>query len=128
MAKRIREKPAKINENREKRPHACAKYVRIAPSKAMVIADIVRGKSYDEAVGILNALPNRSAGLILKVVESAGANAENNMGLNRADLRIAEITIDQGPTLKRASAAGKGSSMSILKRTSHINVVLDSAK
>ena len=128
MAKRIREKTAKINENREKRPHACAKYVRIAPSKAMVIADIVRGKSYDEAVGILNALPNRSAGLILKVVESAGANAENNMGLNRADLRIAEITIDQGPTLKRASAAGKGSSMSILKRTSHINVVLDSAK
>ena len=128
MAKRIREKTAKINENREKRPHACAKYVRIAPSKAMVIADIVRGKSYDEAVGILNALPNSSAGLILKVVESAGANADNNRGLNRADLRIAEITIDQGPTLKRAYAAGKGSSMSILKRTSHINVVLDSAK
>lgn len=128
MAKRIREKTIKVQENREKRPHASARYVRIAPSKAMIIADAVRGRSYEEAVGILNALPNRSADLILKVVESAAANAENNMGLNRTDLRIAEITINQGPTYKRAYAAGKGSSRPILKRTSHINVVLDSAK
>ena len=127
MAKRIREKAAKVAENREKRPHASAKYVRIAPSKAMIIADAIRGLNYDEAVGVLNALPNRSADLILKVVESAAANAENNMGLNKTDLRIAKITIDQGPTYKRAYAAGKGSSKPILKRTSHINVVLDSA-
>ena len=128
MAKRIREKTAKINENREKRPHACAKYVRIAPSKAMVIADIVRGKSYDEAVGILNALPNRSAGLILKVVESAGANAENNMGLNKDELVVAEAYANQAPSFKRVSFRGRGGVDTIIKRNCHITIVLDSVK
>lgn len=126
MAKRIREKTEKIQNTKDTRPHASAKYVRIAPSKVMIIMNTVRGKSYEDAIAILTALPNKSADIIKKVIESAAANAENNLGMNRMDLFVKEIYADCGPTLKRAYAAGKGSSHSILKRTSHINVVLDS--
>jgi large subunit ribosomal protein L22 len=80
---------------------------------------------YDDAVGILNAVPNKAAEVVLKLINSAAANAENNKGMNKHDLYIAEITVTQGPTLKRSMAAGKGSANRILKRTSHINVVLD---
>ena len=128
MAKRMKEKTAKRLEHKDTRPTATARYVRMGAPKAKRVLDIIKGKKYNEACGILDNTTSTASLVIKKVLNSAGANAENNMGLNRADLRIAEITIDQGPTLKRAYAAGKGSSMSILKRTSHINVVLDSAK
>ena len=125
MAKRIREKTAKIKQNADNRPKASVKYVRISPSKVGIVLDTVRGRSYDEAVGILNAIPNKSAEIVLKLINSAAANAENNKGMNKHDLYIAEIYVGQGPTLKRSMAAGKGSANRILKRTSHISVVLD---
>ena len=125
MAKRIREKTAKLKANADNRPKASAKYIRISSSKVCIVLDTIRGRAYDEAVAILNALPNKAAEITLKVVESAAANAENNKGLNKHDLYVAEATATQGPTLKRSMAAGKGSANRILKRTSHINIVLD---
>lgn len=126
MATRMKEKTEKLLKNKDTRPMACAKYVRISPGKVMVVLDTIRGKSYDDAVGILSVLSRRSADIVLKVLKSAAANAENNMGLNAQDLYVAETFANQGQTLKRAYAGGKGSSKQILKRTSHITVVLDS--
>lgn len=128
MAKRIREKALKVQENREKRPHASAMHVRIAPSKVMIVMNAVRGMTYDDAVGTLSNMPQKAAALVLKVLQSAGANAEHNMSLNKSDLKIAEIYADMGPSMKRYSIPGRGHPISqILKRTSHIHVVLDSA-
>lgn len=125
MATRQREKAAKIAENRDKRAKAVAKYVRIAPSKVRVVLDVIRGKDYLDAVAILKNIPNTSSEAILKVLESAGANAENNLGLNKADLYVAETFADGGQTLKRFQPVSKGRAHSILKRTSHITVILD---
>jgi len=124
MAKRIREKTAKLHAEADMRPKASAKYVRISSSKVCIVLDTIRGLGYDEAVGILNALPNKASEIVLKVLNSAAANAENNKGLNKHDLYVAEATATQGPTLKRSMPAGKGSANRILKRTSHINIVL----
>ena len=117
MAKRIREKTAKIRENADNRPKASVKYVRVSPSKVGIVLDTVRGKAYDDAVGILMAIPNKSAEVVLKLINSAAANAENNKGMNKHDLYVAEIAVTQGPTLKRSMARGKGSANRILKRT-----------
>ena len=78
MAKRIREKTEKINKTRDTRPYATAKFLRISNTKLDIIMDLVRGKSYADAVAILKNTPNKAAELICDVVESAGANAENN--------------------------------------------------
>ncbi len=125
MAKRMKEKTEKINKNRDTRPHASAKFLRVSSSKLNIIMDLVRGKSYNEAVGILANTPNKSAEYILDVVKSAGANAENNMGLNKQDLYVAEIYSGQGATFKRQNIRGRGRVDQILKRTSHITVKLD---
>ena len=128
MAKRIREKTEKINRERDTRPYATAKFLRISNTKLDIIMDLVRGKSYAEAVAILANTPNKAAELILKVVESAGANAENNQGLNKQDLYVAEIYSGQGATYKRQNIRGRGRVDLILKRTSHITVKLDVKK
>ena len=125
MATRQREKAEKIAANRDKRAKAVAKYVRIAPSKVRVVLDVIRGKDYEDAVAILKNISNMSAEAILKVLESAGANAENNLGLNKSDLYVAETFADGGQTLKRFQPVSKGRAHSILKRTSHITVILD---
>ena len=107
---------------------AKARYIRISPYKVRAVLDTVRGKSYREAVAIL-ANTNKSSALpILKVVKSAGANAENNLGMNLDTLYVAECYADQGPTLKRYIAKAHGRAGSILKRTSHITVILDEIK
>ena len=126
MAKREREKAAKIAENRDKRPVAYAKHIRISPSKVRLVADLVRGKSYDEAVAVLENTPNGSAIAILKLIKSAAANAENNLSMNRDDLFVAEIFTGPGPTLKRINIRARGRVDRIGKRTSHITVRLDS--
>ena len=125
MATRQREKAAKISSTRDKRAKAVAKYVRVSPSKVRVVLDVIRGKDYNDAVAILKNMTNTSAEVVLKVVESAGANAENNLGLNKADLYVAETYADGGQTLKRFQPVSKGRAHSILKRTSHITVILD---
>ena len=128
MATRIREKTAKIKENADRRPRAVAKYIRISPSKVRIVLDTIRGKKYEDAVAILKFMPNAATESILKVLESAGANAENNLGLNKADLIVAETYADGGPTLKRFQPVSKGRAHAIKKRTSHITVILDEAK
>ena len=125
MAKNLREKTARIAENRDKRPYAVAKHVRISPYKVRIVLDVIRGKSYREAVAILEYTPKSASDPIRKVLMSAAANAENNLGMSKDNLFVAECYADQGPTLKRVQPVSKGRAYRILKRTSHITVVLD---
>lgn len=125
MATRIREKAKFRQENADKRPYAVAKSIRISPYKVRSVLDVIRGKNYDEAVAILKTLNKSASEPILKVVNSAAANAENNLAMNKDTLYIAECYADQGATLKRMQPVSKGRGHSILKRTSHITVVLD---
>ena len=125
MAKNQREKTAKIAENKDRRPRAVAKHVRISPYKVRVVLDIVRGKSVREAVAILENTPKSASEPVKKVIMSAAANAEHNLGMNRDNLYVAACYADQGPTLKRVMPRAQGRAFRILKRTSHITVVLD---
>ena len=81
MAKNMREKTARIAENKDRRPRAVAKHVRISPYKVRVVLDIIRGKSYTQAVAILENTPKSASEPIRKVLMSAAANAENNLGI-----------------------------------------------
>ena len=103
---------------------AVAKYVRMSPSKIKPIADLVRGKDLDEALTILKFTPGKGSELVEKVVLSAAANAENNHEMNRDNLYVAEVYANQGPTMKRWRAGARGGVSRILKRSSHIGVVL----
>ncbi|MCK9575850.1 MAG: 50S ribosomal protein L22 [Clostridia bacterium] len=128
MAKRIREKAAKRIINKDNRPSAIAKFVRISSSKVCIVMDLVRGKSYREACAILENTPKAASPLIKKVMDSAAANAENNLSLNKDKLFVAECHADPGPTLKRMDIRARGRSNRLLLRTSHITVVLDTIK
>lgn len=103
---------------------AIAKTVRIAPRKARLVADLVRGKNVGNALVILEYTTKAASPLIEKVVKSAVANAVNNHNMIEENLYIKEIMINEGPTLKRFRPRAKGSASQILKRTSHINVVV----
>lgn len=128
MATRSREKTAQRRENAEKRPHATARYIRISARKVKIVIDMIRGKSVNEAEAILKYTPKSATEPVLKLLNSAVANAENNMELNRDDLYVAEIYANQGPTLKRFRPRAQGRASAIMKRTSHITIVLDQAK
>lgn len=128
MAKRMREKAAARKENKDIRPYATAKYVRMGASKAKRCLDLIVNKPYAEAVAILETTPSTASIAVLKVLNSAAANAENNKGLNKDDLFVAESYANQGPTLKRGIWRGRGGHDIILKRTCHITVVLDTVK
>ena len=125
MAKNLKEKTARIAEKKDRRPKAVAKHVRISPYKVRIVLNIIRGKSYREAVAILENTPKAASEPIKKVVMSAMANAEHNLGMSRDDLYVAVCYADQGPTLKRVMPRAQGRAFRILKRTSHITVVLD---
>jgi len=103
---------------------AVARHVRIAPRKAKLVADLIRGKKVNEALAILKFTPRGASPIIEKVVKSAIANAENNHDLDKENLYISEIYANQGPTLKRFRPRAQGRASQILKRTSHIGVVL----
>ncbi len=103
---------------------AIAKYVRVSPLKARRVADLIRGKQLKEALAILRITDNKPARAYEKVVESAAANAENNHGMNTDKLYVAEVYANQGPTLKRMKAESHGRGAIILKRSSHLSVVL----
>ena len=103
---------------------AIAKYVRTSPRKAGQICSLVRGKNVDEALAILKYMPQKSAGIIAKVVKSAAANAENNMNMDPKKLYVSEVYANQGPTLKRFKPRAQGRATGIRKRTSHIGVVV----
>ncbi len=125
MAKNQREKTARIAENKDRRPRAVARHVRISPYKVRIVLDIIRGKGYREAVAILENTPKSASEPVRKVLMSAAANAENNLGYNKDNLYVAACYADQGPTLKRVMPRARGRAFRILKRTSHITIVLD---
>lgn len=128
MAKRIREKAAKRQEEKDTRPQATARYIRMGAPKAKRVLDTIRGKKYLEAVALIEYSDSASAVAVGKVLKSAAANAENNKGLNKDDLIVAEAYANVGPTFKRGIWRGRGGHDVILKRTCHITIVLDSVK
>jgi large subunit ribosomal protein L22 len=103
---------------------ASSRYVRIAPRKARLIADQVRGLHIDKARALLQFSPRGAAHDIGKLIESAASNAENNHDLIADEMKVAEITVDEGPTLKRFRPRALGRATPIHKRTSHIAVAL----
>ena len=128
MATRIRERAAKNAQAKDRRPRAVAKNVGVSPSKVRIVLNLIRGKDYLMADAILKNMPNVGAEEAIKVLESAGANAENNLGMNKANLYVAEAYADGAATLKRFQPVSKGRAHSIKKRTSHITIVLDEKK
>ena len=104
---------------------ASAKNAGISVKKLLPIVDLVRGKRLDEAMEILQFLPSPAAAQVAKVVKSAGANAENELLANTADLRVVEIYADEGPRLKRFRARARGRGARIVRRNSRITVVVD---
>ena len=103
---------------------AIAKYVRISPLKVNYICAEIRGKSVDEALSILKFTNKRGAHELYKVLNSAVANAENNLNLDRDDLYVKKAYANDGPTMKRFHPKAKGMAYPILKRSSHIGVVV----
>lgn len=103
---------------------AVARYLRISPLKARQVANLVRGKSVDEALGILRYTNKRSAPLINKVLKSAIANAEHNYDMDSDNLYVYAIYVDEGPTIKRMRPRAYGRADVKRHRTSHITVVV----
>jgi len=106
---------------------AVAKYIRISPQKARLIADVVRGKNVAEALTTLRFMPKKGALLLKKVLESAVANADQNESIDIDTLYVKKIEINGGPMLKRFRPRAMGRAARILKRTSHITVIVAEA-
>ena len=128
MATNMKKKTERIAQNKDKRPYAVAKFIRVSPYKVRTVLALIRGKSYKEAKAILDYSVNGSALAVKKVLMSAAANAEHNMGMDKNDLFVAECFADGGQMLKRMQPVSKGRGHAILKRTSHITVILDVKK
>ncbi|OIQ47263.1 50S ribosomal protein L22 [Psychrobium sp. nBUS_13] len=100
------------------------RYAQISPQKVRLVADQIRGLSVAEAIDILTYSPKKAAGLVKKVLESAMANAEHNEGADIDELTVAKVFVDEGPTMKRIMPRAKGRADRILKRSSHISVIV----
>lgn len=103
---------------------AIARFVRMSPLKVRRVLDQIRGRSYREALVILEFMPYRSCDPVLKLLRSAAANAEHNNGLNRAELVITQAFADQGPVLKRFQPRAQGRAYQIRKPTCHITLAV----
>lgn len=103
---------------------AVARYVRIAPRKIRIVMDLIRGKQIGEAFAILKYTPKVASEVIEKVLKSAVANAEHNYDMNVDGLYISTAFVDQGPTLKRIHPRSRGQAFKILKRSSHVTVIV----
>jgi len=103
---------------------AVSKYIRMSPSKVRRVLQQIQGKSYKDALIILNFLPYASCEPIIKVLRSAAANAKHNKGFNEANLTIKYAFADQGPTMKRFRPRAQGRAYRILKATSHITIIV----
>ena len=104
---------------------AKAKYIRISPHKIRRVIDQIRGRSYQEALMILEFLPYQASGPVWQVIHSAAANAKHNHGLNKKKLVISKIFADEGPKLKRIRPRAQGRAYKILKPTCHITVIIE---
>ena len=116
------------NANKDTRPSAKLSYARVSVQKACFVLDAIRGKDVETALGILEYNPRYASGLIKKLLESAVANAENNNGMSRENLYVAECYANKGPTMKRIQPRARGTAYRIEKRMSLITVVLDEKK
>lgn len=108
---------------------AQARFVRVTPQKARRVVDIIRGKQADEAISVLQYAPQSAAVTVRKIVESAIANArvkadQESVPFNEDDMVISRVFVDEGPTLKRFRPRAQGRATQILKRTSHITVIV----
>jgi large subunit ribosomal protein L22 len=104
------------------------RHARISPQKCRLVADVVRGQPVGNAISTLKFMPKKGADIVLKVLESAVANAEHNHGADIDELKVALIQVDTAPTLKRFAARAKGRGARIIKRNSHITVSLSDGK
>ena len=100
------------------------KYARISPRKVKIVLDLIRGKDAGTAMGILKNTPRAASELLIKLLASAVANAENNFHMDSTKLYVSECFVTPGPTLKRIMPRAKGSADRILKRTSHVTIVV----
>ena len=116
------------NAVKDTRPSAKLSYARIPVQKACFVLDAIRGKDVTTAEGILEYNTRYASEVILKLLRSAVANAENNQGLNTANLYIAECFASEGPTMKRIQPRAQGRAYRILKRMSHVTIILDEKK
>ena len=103
---------------------AVTKYVRISPTKVRFLVDAIKGKPVETALNALKFMPMKAAGIVEKTLRSAVANADQNTDIDVDNLVVSNILADQGPTLKRFRARARGRGSRILKRTSHITVIL----
>jgi len=103
---------------------AIAKYIRISPRKANLVASLVRGKKTDEALTLLKFLPKKAAQILYKILASAVANAENNLKVDPSNLYIKQILVNKAPTIKRGQPVSRGRWHPIKKRNSHITIEL----
>ena len=103
---------------------AIAKYVRMSPRKARLVANLIKGKDIQEAEAILRYTPNKAAKVIQKVLLSATANAENNLELDKSNLVVKSAIIDQGPSIKRIKPRAQGRADRMVHRSSHVTVVV----
>ncbi len=103
---------------------ATARYIRISSRKAKIVLDLIKGKGLDEAYAIVRYTPKSASEVLFKLLKSAESNAVNNNGLDRDSLYVADAYAEQGPTLKRLMPRARGSANRILKRTSHVTLVL----
>ena len=103
---------------------AMARTVRVSPRKTRLVLDLIRGKNVADAIAILKFTPNKAARIVEKTLNSAIANAENNFGLEKANLVVSEAFANEGPTMTRFRPRAKGSASPINKRTTHVTVVV----
>ena len=113
------------NAQKDSRPSAKLSYARIPVQKACFVMDAIRGKDVETALAILEYNPRYASSVIFKLLNSAIANAENNNGMNRANLYIAECNASNGPIMKRIQPRAQGRAYRIQKRLSHLTVILD---
>ena len=116
------------NANKDTRPSAKLSYARVSVTKACLVLDAIRGKDLETVLAVVTYNPRYASSLVKKLLESAAANAENNNGMKRENLYVAECYANKGPTMKRVRPRAQGRAYRIEKRMSHITVVLDERK
>lgn len=118
-------KKTRNEENREKRPHASAKFQRLSASKAKIVLDQIKGKDLATASAMLLYSPRYASEIIRKVLLSAAANAENNLGMDLNKLYVEDAQAGQGPTMKRIRPRAQGRAFRIMKKSCHISIILN---
>lgn len=113
-----------IDRKQQKQAFATARYLRMSPYKVRRVLDQVRGRTYREALIVLEFMPYRACDPVLKVLRSAVANAEHNQGLNPTDLIVSQAYADQGPCLKRFRPRAQGRAYQIRKPTCHVTIAV----